>query len=183
MGHDVGGCDQVDVVTADLLKPEHQLCQVFILDSLPLSLMGNRPVLAEDAAKIAVGKEYRARAMFTDKGDLFSKMGLGTGNHNPVRSAAKPLFSFEPLDTTLPWAKSTFLQYGIGLINPLGQLSLVLQILVGRMPGLSILRAVNRDGRNEEGTTEDERILKELSTSYLHLLTLPDKSGIYCSIY
>jgi hypothetical protein len=145
--------------------------------------MGNRPVLAEDAAKIAVGKEYRARAMFTDKGNFFSKMGLGAGNHNSVRSPAKALFSFKPIDTTLPRAKFTFLEYGIGLINPLGQLSLILQFLIGRMPGLSILRAVNRDGRNEEGTTDDERILKELSASYLHFLTIPDKSGKYCSTY
>ena len=57
IGHHMGWGNQVDVMAAHLLEAEHHVCQVFILKFLSSSLVGDWPVLAEDAAEVAVGKK------------------------------------------------------------------------------------------------------------------------------
>jgi hypothetical protein len=54
-------------MAAHLLQMEHGFCQVFIPYFPSSALMGNGPVLTEDAAKIAVREKNGARAMLTDQ--------------------------------------------------------------------------------------------------------------------
>ncbi len=63
----MGGRDQIDIVAPNLLQVEHHLRQVFILDFPSSSFMGDGPVLAEDAAQVAVGEEDGTRAMLSDQ--------------------------------------------------------------------------------------------------------------------
>ena len=61
--HDMGGCDKVDIMAANLLQFEHHLCQFFIFTFVSPSLMRDGPVLAKDAAKIAIGEKDRSRSI------------------------------------------------------------------------------------------------------------------------
>jgi hypothetical protein len=55
--HDVSRCDEVYIMAANVLEFEHHLCQFFILAFLASSLMGDRPVLAEDTAEVTIREE------------------------------------------------------------------------------------------------------------------------------
>ena len=129
--HDMGGCDEVDVMTANLLKVKHPVCQVFILDFLSPSLVRNRPVLAEDTAKVAMGEEDGARPFATHQRHLFSKMRLIAEEHRFNQSSTESPFSLLPIHPTLSWTELTIFEDGIGLFDPLSQFPLCLQFFVG----------------------------------------------------
>jgi hypothetical protein len=130
--------------------------------------MGDGPILAENTTEIAVGEKDRSRAMLPHKGHFFTKMGLGAGHDDSVRSLAESLFSLKPVYTTLPRAKLTFPQKGVGLINPLCKLTPFLQLLIGRLPGLFSLKAVKRGWRKDNRATKDERTSEKNSPIDLH---------------
>jgi hypothetical protein len=52
-------------MAANLLEFEHHLRQFLILTFLSSSFMGDRPVLAEDTSKVAVGEEDGSGSMLT----------------------------------------------------------------------------------------------------------------------
>jgi hypothetical protein len=79
----MGGRYEVDVMATYLLKMEHHIPQVFILDFLSSTLMGDGPVLAENASKAAVGEEDGARPVLAHYRHLFTKMGVIAENHGP----------------------------------------------------------------------------------------------------
>jgi hypothetical protein len=58
----VGRGHEVDVVAADPLDVDHHLRELMIVDLLPTTFMGYRPVLTKNAAEVAVGKEDGAGA-------------------------------------------------------------------------------------------------------------------------
>jgi hypothetical protein len=95
-------------------------------------------------------------------------MGLGAGHDDPFRSPAESLLSLQSIYPTLPRAKLTFLQKGIGLINPLSQFTPLLQLLIGRLPGPFSLKAVKRDGRKEERAAKNERTSNKIPPIDLH---------------
>ena len=59
----MGGGDEVDVVTAQVLQVDHDPGQVTVGDLHPVALVADVPVLAEAAAQVAVGEEDGAGAM------------------------------------------------------------------------------------------------------------------------
>jgi hypothetical protein len=75
------GRDEIDVMAANLLEVKHHVCQVFILNFLSSSLMGYGPVLTEDTAKVAVGKEDCTRPSSAYQTHLFTKMGMIAEDH------------------------------------------------------------------------------------------------------
>jgi hypothetical protein len=120
----MGGRDEVDVMTANLLKMKHSVCQIFILDFLSSPLVSNRPVLAEDTAEVAIGEEDGARSISTHQRHLFAKMGMMAKNHWFDRSPTKSNFSLLPIHAAPSWTELTIFEDGIGLFDPLSQLSL-----------------------------------------------------------
>jgi hypothetical protein len=130
-------------MAADLLKVNHHVCQFFILNFLASSFMGDGPVLTKDATEVAVGEEDGARPFSTHQRHLFTKMGVITENNRFDRSPAESLLSFLPIHPTHPGTELTILEEGIGLLDPLSQLTLHLQFLIGRNPfNLLILRSM-----------------------------------------
>jgi hypothetical protein len=61
----MGRRNEVDVVAPDLLEFEHHLRQFLILAFFALAFMRDRPILAEDTAKVAVGEEDGPGTMLT----------------------------------------------------------------------------------------------------------------------
>jgi hypothetical protein len=68
-------------MAAYLLEVEHHVRQVFIPDLLPPSLMGDRPVLAEDTTEITIREEDRPGPILAYHGHLFAKMGMVAEDH------------------------------------------------------------------------------------------------------
>jgi hypothetical protein len=132
--HDMGGCDDIDVMAANLLKVKHPVCQVFILDFLSSSLVRNGPVLAEDTAKVAIGEEDGARPFSAHQRHLLSKMRVIAENHRFDRSSTESPFTLLPIHATLPWTESTIFEEGISLFDPLSQFPLYLQFFEGWNP-------------------------------------------------
>jgi len=106
----MGGCDQVDVMTTDLLKVNHHIRQVLITDFLSLSFMSDRPVLAEDTAEIAIGEEDGARSMLPHQRYLLAEMGLSDINYNSGRGSTEPLFAISAINPALSGAQPAFLE-------------------------------------------------------------------------
>jgi len=166
----VGGGDYVDVMAADLLERDHHFRQVFILNFLSSSLMGDGPVLAEDTAEIAVGEEDGARPILTHQGYLFAKMGLSAENHDSGWGPAETSFALLPIHPTLPGTEFALLKDGVGLLDPLSQFTLTLQFLIGRMPSLSLfLFGMKGDRREKQRATQDERTFDEIPARDLRI--------------
>jgi hypothetical protein len=129
-------------MTADPLKVEHHICEVLIIDLLSLSLMSNRPILAKDAAEIAVREEDGAGAVLAHQGDLLAKMRLSSIDYNVDRGPAESSFTIEPLGSTLAGTELTLLEHSVGSLDPSGQLTFSLQVRIGGTPLLySFLRS------------------------------------------
>jgi hypothetical protein len=107
-------------MTANLLEVDHHVGQVFILNFLPSSLMGNGPVLAEDTSKVAVGEEDRARPVITHYRSLFAKMGVSAENNGHNWSPAEAFFALLPIDPTLSGTELAMLKDCVSLLDPLG---------------------------------------------------------------
>jgi hypothetical protein len=75
------GRDKIDVMAPNLLEMKHHVCQVFILNLLPSSLMGYGPVLTEDTAKVAIRKKDGTRPSSAYQTHLFAKMGVMAEDH------------------------------------------------------------------------------------------------------
>jgi len=77
-----------------LLEFDHDIRHVFIPDLLPSPLMGDRPVLAEDTAEVAVGEEDGAGAIFANQRCLFAKMRMVAENDGLTGARQNPLSPF-----------------------------------------------------------------------------------------
>jgi hypothetical protein len=130
----MGGGDEIDIVAPNLLEFEHHLRQFLILTFLSFPLMGNRPVLTEDASKVAVREEDCPRPMLAYQRYFFAKVGMSAEGNHLHGSPAEPFFPFFPIDSTTAGAEVAILEEGIGLIYPSSQLSLFLQFLIGWDP-------------------------------------------------
>ena len=97
-------------------------------------------------------------------------MGLGTVDDDITGRLAKSLFSLQPIHATLPGTEFARLENSVGLFNPLRQLTLILQCVIGGPPRFFVFFiGVKRDGRAEKGAAKDERTFKEISARYRHL--------------
>jgi hypothetical protein len=83
-------------------------------------------------------------------------MGVCGIDHDFGRSAAKPLFSLQPIHAALPWAKLAFFKDRVGLLNPGSQIARLLQSPVGRIPLLSLFRSTEKSVREKERATQDD---------------------------
>jgi hypothetical protein len=129
-------------MAADLLKVEHHICQVLIIDFLSFALMGNRPILAEDAAEIAIREEDGAGSMLAHQRYLLAKMRLSSEYYNVDWGPAKASFTIESLGSTLAGTELTLLENSVGSLDPPGQFAVSLQVLIGWTPLLrSFLRS------------------------------------------
>jgi hypothetical protein len=72
----MGGRDQIDIVTANFLKVQHHIGQVFIADYFSATFVGNWPILTENTSQIAVGEKYGAGTVPADQGFLFAVVGI-----------------------------------------------------------------------------------------------------------
>ena len=133
----MGGSDKIDIMAPYFLKMEHHACQVFISDALSFSLMGDRPVLAEDTTEIAVRKEDGTRPMATHQRYLLAKMGMGTENDGIDWSPTEPCFAFQPIYPALPRAKLAVFEHGVSLVYPRRKPAILLQPVIGWMPFIS----------------------------------------------
>jgi hypothetical protein len=120
----MGGCDKVDIMATHTLEFEHHVCQIFILNFLSPSFMGDRPVLAEDTSKVTVGKENSTRPLPSHERHLFSKMGVITKNDRFDRGPTESSFTLLPIHPTLPGTELTIFEERIGLLDPLSQFTL-----------------------------------------------------------
>jgi len=114
------GGDEIDVVAADPLQFQHDVRQVLVQNLGTPALVGYRPILAEDAAQVAVGKEDGSRPIPPYQRNLLAVMGLGRVDHDLDGCAADTGFTLQPVDPALPRAQAAFGELSIGLIDALG---------------------------------------------------------------
>jgi hypothetical protein len=137
-------------MTADLLEVNHHIRQVFILNLLASSFVGDGPVLTEDTTEVAVGEEDGAGSSSAHERHLFTKMGVITKNNWFDRSPTETLFSFLPIHSTLSGTEVTILEEGIGPLDPLSQFTLCLQFLIGWNPSNLLLLPGMKRNRGKE---------------------------------
>ena len=96
-------------------------------------------------------------------------MGLGAVDHGPGRGAAKPALALLPVDPAPSWTELAAGEEGIGLLDPLAELSLVLKPPVGGMPGLLLpMGTEDTMGGEKERASQEKRADKELSSGDFH---------------
>src|SRR3972149_2370745 len=105
----MSGGNEIDVMAANLLKFDHDVRQIFICNFLPLAFMGDRPVLAENTAQVAVGEEDGARTAYSRYRFFFTKMGVGAENDGAEWGTAEPLLALLPIHSTSPRAELAML--------------------------------------------------------------------------
>ncbi len=86
----MGGGNQIDIVAPSTLQTKHHLSQFLIAYIAAPTLMGNGPILAKDAAQIAVGEKYCAGTVPSHQRLFFAKMSLETVNPGFLWSTTKP---------------------------------------------------------------------------------------------
>ena len=90
----MSGCNHIDIMAAYLLEFDHHARQTIILKLFSFSLVGDRPVLTEDTAEIAIGEKDGARPISAHQGYLFAKMGVCAENHGSGRGTTEASFAF-----------------------------------------------------------------------------------------
>jgi hypothetical protein len=160
-------------MAADLLKFEHHLSQFFIFTFFSSSFMGDGPILTEDTAEVAVGEEEGGRTMLTHQGYFLAKMGMGAEDDDLQRSLAEPSLTLFTVHSAASGTEVTILKDGVSLFNPLGQLPLSLQFLVGRNPWVFFFwNGKGRGGGEKQGTTEEKRMSYEVPAGESHVAIL-----------
>ena len=101
----MAGRDQVYVVAAPFLEGEHHGRQLLTADRAALTKLADGVVLAEDAAKMTVGEEYRPGAVPAYQGRLLTRVRSVAGDDNPVRDVALAAFPGEAVNAALAWAQ------------------------------------------------------------------------------
>jgi len=166
----MGGGNQVDVVTTDLLEVEHYLCQGFVADFFPPALMGDGPVLAEDAAEVAVGEKYGAGAVYSRDRFFFAKVGVMAENNGTERRPAETLLALAAIHPAAPRTELAILEDPAGLLNLPGEFPLFLKFGIGGLPRFLLpLPAVKVPGQEERRPSEKETALHKIPTREPHI--------------
>jgi hypothetical protein len=132
--------NEVDIMAANLLEFKHHLRQFLIFIFLSSPLMGNRPILAEDTSKVAVGEEDGSGSMLTHQRYFLSKMGMGAESDNLHGGPAEPFLTLLPVHSATPGTEVTTLEEGVGLVNPLFKFTLSLQLFISGNPWFFFFR-------------------------------------------
>jgi hypothetical protein len=146
----MGGRDEIDIMAANLLKVKHHIRDVFILNFLSSSLMGNGPVLTEDTTEVAIREKDGTRPSSTYQTHLLTKMGMIAKNHRLNRSPTEPLFTLLPIHPTTPGTELATFKDGIGLFDLLGQFALLLQFLISWGPAFFLFLSCMKGKRGKE---------------------------------
>ena len=93
---------------------------------------------------------------------------MSTENDSLQRSSAEPFLSLFSIDPATPRTEFAVLKQGIGLLDPLGQFPLLLQLLVSWKPVLFFLYRMRTEGREEQRAAEEKGILDEMTACQSH---------------
>ena len=74
----VGRGDEIDIMASLSLEIQHDFGQFFRSDFFTMAEVAYVIILAEDAAEVTVGEEYRSRAIPSHQRRFLSEMGEGT---------------------------------------------------------------------------------------------------------
>ena len=128
----VTGGDEVDVVTALSLQYQHHPGQLFRFHFMAQALLADLPVLAEDAAQAAPGKEEGARAVHPAQWVFFTVMRAVTvdpGTH--TGAADRALDAGIAIDVTVTGAQVAIGHVPVGLFGACLQLVALQQGEIG----------------------------------------------------
>jgi hypothetical protein len=141
-------------MAADFLELNHHVSQFFVFNLPPFTLMGDRPVLAEDASEITIGEKDGPGTIFAHQRYLFTEMRMSIENRGFDWRLAKSFFTLLPIHSAPPGTELTAIEEIIGLLDPLSQFSLLLQFLVSWMPFfLLLLFGTSKDWGEEQGAS------------------------------
>jgi hypothetical protein len=117
-------------MTACPLETEHHSREPFDADPSAAPVMGDEPILTENAAQAAMGKEDGPRPVPPDQGRFFPEVGVRGGNDKVCGGAAESGFSFEAVDPAAAGAEGAVFQNGVGLFYPFAEKTRVFQFPV-----------------------------------------------------
>ena len=133
--HHVAGRDQVDVMAARLLQPDHDPGQLFGLDLLAGVGLADVVILAILTAQVTVGEENRPGTAPAAQGVLLAQVRPVAAHPGQFAGAADAQFPAAPVHTAFPAAAGAVGQVFIGLGDALAQLAALKQGQVGRLEG------------------------------------------------
>jgi len=152
-------------MTTNFLEVDHHVRKVFIFAFLTFSLMGDWPVLAEDAAEITIGKKDGARSVFAHQRYLFAKMGLSAENHGSVWASTEPYLPPLTIYPAAPRTELAILEESIGLLDPPSQFTLMFQSFISWVPSLYLLLSgIKGDRIQEKRAAQNKRAFYKIPT-------------------
>lgn len=125
--NEMGGGDEVEVMTPLSLKPYHLGRQLRGRDGFTLAMVTDVGVLTEDAAQVTTCEKDGSRSPSTHERALFPEVGAAAGDNKPTATPAETLFVLGSVHPTTAGAKATFGQHLAGRYDPLLENSLGLK--------------------------------------------------------
>jgi hypothetical protein len=125
---------QVDVVTTQVLKAQHDSAQTLVAEERAVAAMADRPVLAIGAQEIAVAEEDRAGPMAAHQRRLLSEMWVGRGHLHARGSSAHARFALQPVDSAPSRAELATSKKRVQGFRPAREFAVLSQANVCRMP-------------------------------------------------
>jgi len=151
----------VDVVAADPLQVQHHAREFLVAHFTPPPLVGDGPVLAENAPEVAVGNEDGPGPVLAGDGLFFAEVGMGAVDHRPGGRPAEPFLPLQPVHPAPPRAQLAPLEDGVSLLHPIAEFPLSFQSCVPGLPlgpiddlGARGNRGPKRTCPGQEGNTD-----------------------------
>ena len=122
--HDMARADQIYVMAAERLQPEHHVGELLVRYLAALALPGNLPVLAIDAAQAALRKEDRARSARAPETILLAVVGpRGIDDRSFSGAAHRAANGAEPIDAAKARAEIAALHVAAGSVSACAELA------------------------------------------------------------
>ena len=99
------GRDEIDIAASVILQFEHRLGQLLDCGWVAVPIVADVEVLAEHAAQIAAGKEYRARAAAADQNAFLAEVRTYRANYRLITDATKADLILAAMDFALTWTQ------------------------------------------------------------------------------
>jgi len=101
-------------------------------------------------------------------------MSLGAVDHGTGRGAAKSVLPSRPVDPAPAGTELAGGETGVGLVDPLAEISLVFKAAIGGMPGLLLTIGTKEAmGCEKERASQEKRADKKLSSGDAHAWNTP----------
>jgi hypothetical protein len=118
--------------------------------------------------------------MLADHRHLFAKMRVMAENDGLQGRPAEALLSLLPIHSAPPGTELAVLEDRIGLLDPLGQLTFLLQFCVSWLPPCFLRGGLSQGRRKKKGTPcEEKRSFYENAACDLHVITRRVDSRLY----